>query len=408
MVSREMQLASEAFVGTGEEILARLERAELLLEVSRRVAAASSLDEMLDTIIDIAVDALDGERGSLFLYDEESGELYSRVAQGNLRREIRVLSASGFVGHVFTKGEPLIVADAYSDPRFNKEVDQQTGFVTRNVICAPVLTAVGERIGVIEVLNKRHGPFKTADLEFLDAITSQAAVALQSTRTGERNKRRQREESEFLKLVADFTSELELGKLLQRVMEEATRLLHADRSTLFLNDAKNAELFSRVAQGDSVGEIRFPNHLGIAGTVFTSGESINIPYAYADLRFNPAFDKKTGYFTQSILCVPVVNKVGRIIGVTQVLNKHGGPFTEQDETRLRAFTAQIAIALENAQLFEDVQNMKNYNESILESMSSAVLTIDQEGEVVTCNGAGRRLLAGLAAEPVGQIGRAHV
>ena len=79
-------------------------------------------------------------------------------------------------------------------------------------------------------------------------------------------------------------------------------------------------------------QIRFPNHLGIAGAVFTSGKTINIPYAYADLRFNPAFDKKTGFFTRSILCVPVVNKHGRTIGVTQVLNKRGGPFTDEDES----------------------------------------------------------------------------
>ena len=132
--------------------------------------------------------------------------------------------------------------------------------------------------------------------------------------------------------------------------------------------------------------------MGIAGAVFTSGKTINIPYAYADLRFNPAFDKKTGYFTRSILCIPVVNKDGKTIGVTQVLNKSGGPFTDEDETRLKAFTAQISIALENAKLFEDVHNMKNYNESMLESMSNGVITMDEDGKVVTCNAAGLRII----------------
>ena len=130
-----------------------------------------------------------------------------------------------------------------------------------------------------------------------------------------------------------------------------------DSGTLFLHDDKTQELFSRVAMGDSIGEIRLPNHLGIAGAVYTSAKTINIPYAYADLRFNPSFDKQTGFFTRSILCVPVTNKDGKVIGVTQVLNKRGGPFSDEDETRLKAFTSQIAIALENAQLFEDVQNM---------------------------------------------------
>ena len=106
--------------------------------------------------------------------------------------------------------------------------------------------------------------------------------------------------------------------------------------------------------GEGIGEIRLPNNLGIAGTVFQSKETVNIPYAYADLRFNPSFDKKTGYFTRSILCVPIVNKEGVCIGCTQALNKVGGGFTEEDESRLKAFTQQVAIALENAKLFEDV------------------------------------------------------
>ena len=92
-------------------------------------------------------------------------------------------------------------------------------------------------------------------------------------------------------------------------------MLNAERSTLFLNDDKTGELWSEVGQGLESLQIRLPNHLGIAGAVFQSGKTINIPYAYADLRFNPGFDKKTNYFTRSILCVPVVNKQGTTIGV---------------------------------------------------------------------------------------------
>jgi adenylate cyclase len=133
-----------------------------------------------------------------------------------------------------------------------------------------------------------------------------------------------------------------------------------------------------------------PNHLGIAGTVFTSGMTVNIPHAYADLRFNPAFDRKSGFFTRSILCVPINNKAGEVIGVTQVLNKKNGSFTAEDESRLKTFTAQIAISLENASLFSDVQNMKNYNEGILLSMTNAVLTFDEEGKLKTCNKTGEK------------------
>ena len=196
---------------------------------------------------------------------------------------------------------------------------------------------------------------------------------------------------EFVNIVSDVTAEIDLSALLKRVMEEATRMLNADRATLFLNDEKTNELFSRVAMGEGIGEIRLPNTAGIAGNVFTSGETMNIPYAYADLRFNPSFDKQTGYFTRSILCVPVTNKNGKVIGCTQVLNKKGGKFTEEDESRLKAFTQQVAIALENAKLFDDVSKSRKYNESMLSSMSNGVITIDGDGKIVTCNKSGLKI-----------------
>ena len=161
---------------------------------------------------------------------------------------------------------------------------------------------------------------------------------------------------EFISIVSDVTAEIDLNNLLRKVMEEAARMLDSDRATLFLNDNKTGELFSRVAMGEGVGEIRLSNDDGIAGNVFTTGKTINIPHAYADLRFNPEFDKRTGYFTRSILCVPIRNKEMEVIGCTQVLNKRGGKFTLEDESRLTAFTQQVAIALENAKLFEDIQD----------------------------------------------------
>jgi len=93
-----------------------------------------------------------------------------------------------------------------------------------------------------------------------------------------------------------------------------------------------------------------------------------------------------------LLCVPVINRQGKTIGVTEVLNKIDGVFTDADVSRLRAFGSHISVALENSKLFEDVQNIKNYNESILESMPSGVITVDEEGVIVTCNAAACRIM----------------
>ncbi len=374
------------------EMLEQLRELQMLLSLSRQVAALDSLAAVLETLVTAAVEEIGAERGALFLNDEETGELYTHVATGLGSRQIRLLNDFGIAGAVFHSGVGEVVLDAYADSRFHREIDGQTGFTTRSLVCVPVRNAKGDTIGVAEVLNKREGVFDTDDLELLERMMSACAITLESLDRLERMSGARERELSFLRVVTDLTSELELGTLLGKVMSEATRMLDADRTTLFLNDEKTGELFSYIGDKLELEEIRFPNHVGIAGSVFTARQSVRIPYAYADLRFNPEFDRRTGYFTRSILSVPIFNKIGKAIGVTQSLNKRGGPFTQEDEARLRAFTAQIASALENAKLFADVEAMKNYNESVLQSMSSGVVTFDEDGAAQTCNIAARRIL----------------
>jgi adenylate cyclase len=370
----------------------QIQMAENLLDISRHVIAIESLDEVLETLVEITTSTLGTERGTVFLNDKSNNELYSRVAMGELTRTIRIHNTSGIAGHVFTSGEAIIIDDVSVDKRFNPDIDKATGFVTKNILCVPIKTFTGDIIGVAQMLNKKEGDFSKKDIKILENMTRQASVPLLSSQTIEGMQDSRLKELEFLDVVVDITSEIDLTKVLNKVMSEVTRMLNAERSTLFLNDEKTSELWSEVGEGIHSTQIRFPNHLGIAGTVFTTGETVNIPYAYADMRFNPAFDKETGFFTRSILCTPVVNKNGKVIGVTQVLNKRGSTFTDEDSTRLRAFTAQVSIALENAKLFDSVQSMKNYNESMLESMSNGVITLDENEQIITCNAAGVEIM----------------
>jgi len=216
-----------------------------------------------------------------------------------------------------------------------------------------------------------------------------------------------REEVRILEMSQDLMGELHLDVLLERIIRATTQLLDADRSTLFVYDAPSDELFSRFAQGLNTREIpmpaaqaeprpreiRFPAGEGIAGSVFRTGQTENIADAYTDARFNQEVDRRTGFRTTSVLAMPISNKAGQRIGVTQVLNKRGGRFTAKDEARLRGFTAQIAIALENAKLFDDVLRMKNYNDSILRSSSNGIITVDNQRCVATVNPAASAILA---------------
>lgn len=151
-----------------------------------------------------------------------------------------------------------------------------------------------------------------------------------------------------------MTSNINLDDLLHLILEKLVTTIHAERGTLYLIDEETGELWSRVLQQDDgpLFEIRLPIGEGIAGHVAATGETLNIPDAYTDSRFNPSFDHATGFITRSILTAPMFNPQQRIIGVVQVLNKKGGPFTFRDERLLAALTSQAAISIENARLYQ--------------------------------------------------------
>jgi phosphoserine phosphatase RsbU/P len=144
-------------------------------------------------------------------------------------------------------------------------------------------------------------------------------------------------------------SERDLDRLLALIMRSVTDLVHADRASLFLVDTDRQEMWTRIAHGAT--EIRLPIGSGIAGAVATSGAPVNIPSAYDDPRFNADNDRRTGYRTRSILCMPLVTHTNSVVGVIQVLNKQTGDhFTAYDEQVLSALCSQAGVAIDNAQL----------------------------------------------------------
>jgi len=172
---------------------------------------------------------------------------------------------------------------------------------------------------------------------------------MSDTTADRRSADRRRTAGHRLDVILDVTRRLmsvtDLDSLLQLIAEATRELLAADRATIFIVDGERGELWSRVALGTS--EIRIPLGTGIAGTVAQTGEIINIPDAYADPRFNPEPDQQSGYQTKSLLTFPMTGQEGRVIGVFQAVNKHGGgPFISSDEDTLASLAASAAVAVE--------------------------------------------------------------
>ena len=169
----------------------------------------------------------------------------------------------------------------------------------------------------------------------------------------------------LLEVSKAMAREVRLDNLLPVIMEKTTAVMEADRSSLFLYDESSHELWSKIAQGLELKEIRFSIGVGIAGDVAKTGKAANIPDAHQDPRFNPDFDKQTNYRTRSVLCLPLFNTNGKLVGVIQSLNKKTAEgFDEEDEALLEALAAHAVVALERARLTEAYVEKQRMEEAL--------------------------------------------
>ncbi|MSR60505.1 MAG: sigma-54-dependent Fis family transcriptional regulator [Planctomycetaceae bacterium] len=183
---------------------ARIERLQATLEIASQLSLARETKPLLELIAREAARLLDADRASIFVWDREHHEVVACPALGYEGNMLRLKDDTGIVGDCLQTGQSIRVDDAYSDPRFNKQVDAKTGYKTRNLLCVPLVDAGGQRIGAFEVINKRHGDFGDDDQESLQELGLQAAVALANTRERESLVRRHKQ------LTAQVTQSVEI------------------------------------------------------------------------------------------------------------------------------------------------------------------------------------------------------
>ena len=163
-------------------MLDSLREEQQILEVTQDLAGELLLEVLIARIMAATTQLLGAERASLFVYDDKTEELFTLYADGMETRQIRVPTHSGIAGAVFTSGRTENITDPYNDARFNRDVDQRTGFTTRSILCVPVTNKAGARIGVAQALNKRGGVFTAKDEARLKAFAAQVAVSLENAK----------------------------------------------------------------------------------------------------------------------------------------------------------------------------------------------------------------------------------
>ncbi len=365
------------------------------LGVLNQVMDGQGFDEILDTTLRSITlrtgRSLHADRTTIFLLDEERQEFWSMIAQGQAGEllELRIPAHQGFVGEVARTGEVInLPYDVYDDPRssVSQSQDLKNHYRTYTLIAFPLRDDQGQLIAVVQCLNKlkpaahpatplaeRIDPqgFTTTDEQRFAENAPLIRMILDSFRAYHRTAQSQRVAAALMAVMHQMSQHpCPLDVVLEQVMEAAKNLMHADRSTLWLMDRDRGELWTRMADfKGEYRELRLKIGQGYAGQVAATAVPINVPYdlyQHSQSATAKMIDAKTGYRTFSLLCLPVWNLQGELLGVTQLVNKirpqaHHLETTDEipaylqtgfdasDQRYMQVFNRQVGIILDNHQ-----------------------------------------------------------
>jgi len=395
------------------------------------------LDEMLRSITLKTGELLNADRSTIYLVDEEKNELWAIVAkdENGKNLELRFPATVGIAGEVATHRRAVnIPYDFYDDPRSAaaRKFDEKNNYRTYTMLVMPLLNEDGNLVAVVQLINKLKqdhdfiapledkidlAGFTAQDERTFEEFSPSIRLIIESSRSFYKATQQQRAASALMKATKSLSqSSLDLEDTLKRVMEEAKELMQADRSTLWLLDQEKGELWTKIPFADgTVRELRIPRHAGFAGEVAVSGQPLIISFdLYDDPRSEKSreTDQRTGYRTCSMLCMPVFNADGDLIGVTQLINKKRqgdyppydpqdwptppdcwkASFNRNDQEFMQAFNIQAGVALQNAKLFETVKQQEQMQRDILRSLTNGVISTDRQGKIIAANASAKRLL----------------
>jgi GAF domain-containing protein len=340
-----------------------LERLKSLYELIGRMNSVDELQPLLDFVIERALSLTSGRRGVVLLNnDQESAPHDVAVVRGEelaateLEHILEFVSAT-VIKDVLDRGEPRLVADLQTDERYEGVTSRDTAEFKniRSILAVPLKTAE-QPVGLIYIDHPRKNIFGPGDLEFLNAFASQAALAIHRAREHQRQIERLTLLNELSRSVVQA---LDLGEVLTRIVAEVTAMLNVEASSVLLLDEETSKLVfsTSVSNGKRLDILtRLDKSQGVAGWVVSHGE----PACINDVTTDPRWfgEVETSFVTRSLLCVPLQIE-GRVVGVLQALNKKSPlGFDSGDIALLSAFAASAAIAIENAQLFQEVRQAR--------------------------------------------------
>jgi PAS domain S-box-containing protein len=339
-----------------------------LHEIDQALTSTLDLDQVLSTLLEQVQRATDAEAASVALVEPPSrlapvegggrpGGLVFRQAVGEAGQDViglRLQPGQGIAGWVAQHQQSVLVPDAAADPRFYAEVDHRTGFTTRELVCVPLIVR-NAVTGVIELVNKRQGHYGEDEVQLLESVAAQAAIAMENARLFEAERAGRQRLEMLYRIGQAINSTLDAGAILDRLTDEAIRATHATHGSALIA-LPDLNCFERRSlrgyspeQAEKARSVPLPLNWGVNGRAYQTQRIVYLSDVQTDPDYFPLIPE-----TRSELVVPIL-RGGQVLGNLDLQSPEVDAFREVDLGFLQALTDQVAIALENARLFEALE-----------------------------------------------------
>ncbi len=342
----------------------------VLYNIAQGLASTRDLDELLGIVIDEVNKALLTEGAGVLLYDESRRDLYwldvrdRRDLLGPRSSELRIPLDESIAGWVFKNKKAARVNDVSKDPRYYSGITKKSGFEFEKVLQVPLNTRE-KTIGVLIAINKIGGDFTEQDEVLLTSMAGIIALAIENA-TVYNKLRKSSDDLEMLyRSSMALASTMDLDHLLEVVIEELNNAMETEAAGILLYDERTDDLYWRAVRdekgllGKRRDDLRIPLEKSICGGVYRTGEPALVNDAHSDPRFFSEFETRSGLQIRNEIIVPLHTR-DATIGVLLVINRKDGQFAEEDVNLCSSLAGVVALAVENAEFFNEL--LKSYRE----------------------------------------------
>lgn len=345
-----------------------------LVALANSIAGATSLRTLIADVVETCADTFAADAVRLFVQKNGQG----LVGQASFPVSTP-LDVNPALQESLTTSEPLVLK--------GKALKAYASYDHAGSVLLMPLCVDQETIGVLELQSKLVHAWKAETVALIRLLASQLGLAIANVQLRQQSKKRDEQIETLNDIAATVTSSLDPREVYKLVVQKINTYFQVEAGSLLLLDEQTRELvfvMTLEAGEEKLAGVRVPPGQGLVGEAIRTRRPVVVTDAQTDPRFYKKVSEDVGFVTRTVLCVPMLVK-GREIGVIQLLNKADGVFNDDDSQRLSAMANTIAVAIDNANLFQQVTQNRNSLEAILNSTADGILTIDNNDVVVTAN-----------------------